>query len=213
MSDLARGLGVNKAAAVARVGGLAAVLLAASLGAGCSYFSDDAKPDAMYGGTPAEAPDNAAFPDLRDVPDTRPQTTPLNEREGIADGLVADRDKAYHSDNVLRGGTEPPAPAPVVAKPTPVPALDGVSKDPALDKQSLYEAAPTLPMPGRGGHNDIGAVMKTAAIDEAVESETLAGDGAAASSEETGAQASEGPEVTAVPTKKVTVKPAVGGQP
>tara|TARA_R110002110_G_scaffold162208_2_gene361384 strand:+ start:83 stop:721 length:639 start_codon:yes stop_codon:yes gene_type:complete len=212
MSDLARGRGVNKAAAVARVGGLAAVLLAASLGAGCSYFSDDAKPDAMYGGSPAEAPAGAAFPDLRDVPETRPQTTPLDEREGIADGLIADRDKAYHSDDVLRGGTEPPAPAPVVAKPTPVPALDGVSKDPALDKQSLYEAAPTLPMPGRGGHHDIGAVMKTAAV-EVPESEAAAGDEAAASTEETGAPASEGPEVTAVPTKKVTVKPVVGARP
>ena len=180
MSDLARGRGVNKAAAVARVGGLAAVLLAASLGAGCSYFSDDAKPDAMYGGSPAEAPAGAAFPDLR--------------------------------DDVLRGGTEPPAPAPVVAKPTPVPALDGVSKDPALDKQSLYEAAPTLPMPGRGGHHDIGAVMKTAAV-EVPESEAAAGDEAAASTEETGAPASEGPEVTAVPTKKVTVKPVVGARP
>ena len=201
MSDLAWGRGVKSVAA-------AAALLVAL--AGCSAFSDDAKPDAMYGGTPSEAPDDAAFPDLRDVPDERPDVMTLDERKDLAQGLAADRDKAMHSDRVLRGGTEAPAPAPVVSKPTPVPELGDVPA--GDDKQSLYDAAPTIPLPGdRGGHSDYSKVLpaketQTAAKDTGEEPEVMTEDGAAAQS----SAEDKGPAVTAAPTKHVTVKPSVG---
>ncbi|MBO6635806.1 hypothetical protein [Parvibaculum sp.] len=201
MSDQAWGRGVKSVAA-------AAALLVAV--AGCSAFSDDAKPDAMYGGTPSEAPEDAAFPDLRDVPEERPEVTTLDERQGLAKGLAADREKAIHSDRVLRGGTEAPAPAPVVSRPTPVPELGDVPE--GQDKQSLYEAAPTLPLPSdRGGHSDYSKVLpkkevQTAAKEADEEPEVMTEDGAAAqsSAEDTG------PEVTPAPTRHVTVKPSVG---
>ena len=203
MSDLAWGRGLKSVAAAAAL----AVAVA-----GCSAFSDDAKPDAMYGGTPSQAPEDAAFPDLRDVPQERPQATTLDQRDDLAKGLAADRDKAMHSDRALRGGTEAPAPAPVVSKPTPVPALGDEEMPAGQDKQSLYEAAPTIPLPtDRGGHSDYSKVLpkkevQTAAREDGAEPEVMTEDGAAARSP----AEDKGPDVTAAPTKKVTVKPAVG---
>lgn len=204
---------VNPVAAASRASGMlkasvAALFMAAAV-SGCSAFSDDAKPEAVYGGTPAEAPADATFPDLRDVPAERPAATPLEERKDIAEGLVADRERALHSDQVLRGGTEAPAPAPVVATPTPVPALDDVPEGAMKDKQSLYEAAPTLPLPGRGGHSDYSKVLKveTAAVKTA-DADVVTEDGAPAASDSEPAE-DTGPEVTPAPTKRVTVKPSV----
>ena len=211
MSVLANGRGVNRVAAAARGCGFAAALIMAGALAGCSAISDEAKPDAAYGGTPAAAPEDAAFPDLRDVPQTPPAATPLEEREELAKGLAADRQNALHSDQVLRGGTEAPAPAPVVAQPTPVPALDDAPATP--DKQSLYESAPVIPMPGaRGGHRDYSKVLpqkevQTAAKEPEGEPEVMTEDGGEAASEPA---EDTGPEVTAAPTKRVTVKPSVG---
>lgn len=210
MPEMAMGRSVNRVAAAARGCGFAAVLIMAGVAGGCSMLSDDAKPDAAYGGTPAAAPADAAFPDLRDVPEQQPAATPLEERKDIAKGLAADRKNALHSDQVLRGGTEAPAPAPVLAQPTPVPALEDVPE--GKDKQSLYESAPTIPMPGkRGGHSDYSKVIpqkevQTAAKEADEEPEVMSEDGAAASepAEDTG------PEVTAAPTKRVTVKPSIG---
>lgn len=203
MSDVASGLRVNS---VWKVCG--AALLAATLATGCSAISDDAKPDAVYGGTPAPAPADAAFPDLRDVPTERPAATPLDERKDLAKELAADREKAQHSDQVLRGGTEAPAPAPVISKPAPVPAIGDVPSDPKSDKQSLYQSAPVLPLPERGGHRDYSAVLKTqTAAVETAKAEVVTEDGAAAASEPA---ADTGPEVTPAPTKRITVKPAAG---
>ena len=212
MSVLANGRGVNRVAAAARSNGFAAVLIMAGALAGCSAISDDVKPDAAYGGTPSQAPENAAFPDLRDVPQTPPAATPLDERKDVAKGLAADRDNALHSDQVLRGGTEAPAPAPVVARPTPVPALDEDAPV-AKDKQSSYESAPVIPVPdARGGHADYSKVLapkevQTAAKEPDEAAEVMTEDGAAAASEPA---VDTGPEVTAAPTKRVTVKPSVG---
>lgn len=211
MSVLASGRGVNGVAAAARGYGLAAALIMAGALAGCSAVPDDIKPDAAYGGTPSQAPENAAFPDLRDVPQTPPAAMPLDERKDVAKGLAADRQNALHSDEVLRGGTEAPAPAPVVAQPTPVPSLDDVPE--TKDKQSLYESAPVIPMPGaRGGHSDYSKVLpqkevQTAAKEPEGEPEVMTEDGGAAASEPA---VDTGPEVTAAPTKRVTVKPSVG---
>lgn len=211
MPEMATGRNVNRVAAAARGCGFAAVLIMAGIAGGCSMLSDDAKPDAAYGGTPDAPPADAAFPDLRDVPEQQPAATPLGERKDIAKGLAADRQNALHSDQVLRGGTEAPAPAPVVARPTPVPALEDVPEGPT-DKQSLYEAAPTIPLPGgRGGHSDYSKVLperevQTAAKEPDEEQEVVSEDGAAAAEP----AADTGPEVTAAPTKRVTVKPAIG---
>jgi hypothetical protein len=99
-----------------------------------------------------------------------------------------------------------------VAQPTPVPALDDDA--PATkDKQSLYESAPVIPMPGaRGGHSDYSKVLpqkevQTAAKEPEGEPEVVTEDGGAAASEPA---VDTGPEVTAAPTKRVTVKPSVG---
>lgn len=211
MPEMAMGRDVNRVAAAARKCGFAAVLIMAGLAGGCSMLSDDAKPDAAYGGTPDAAPADAAFPDLRDVPKEQPAATPLEERKGIAEGLAADRKNAMHSDQVLRGGTEAPAPAPVVSQPTPVPALEDLPE--GQDKQSLYESAPVIPMPGeRGGHSDYSKVLpqqevQTAAKEPDEEPEVMTEDGAAASAEPA---EDRGPEVTAAPTKHVTVKPTIG---
>ncbi|PKP78306.1 MAG: hypothetical protein CVT81_05005 [Alphaproteobacteria bacterium HGW-Alphaproteobacteria-3] len=212
MSELANGRGVNRLAAAARSSGLAAALIMAGALAGCSAISDDVKPDAAYGGTPSAAPAGAAFPDLRDVPQEQPAATPLDERKDVAKGLAADRENALHSDQVLRGGTEAPAPAPVVAQPTPVPALDD-DVPAAKDKQSFYDSAPVIPLPeARGGHSDYSKVLpqkevQTAAKEPEGEPEVMTEDGAAAAAEPA---EDTGPEVTAAPTKRVTVKPAVG---
>ena len=209
MPEMAMSRGVNRVAAAARGCGIAAALIMAGLAGGCSALSDDAKPDAAYGGTPSQAPADAPFPDLRDVPQAQPAATPLEERKEIAKGLAADRENALHSDQVLRGGTEAPAPAPSVSRPTPVPALEDVPE--GVDKQSLYESAPVIPMPGeRGGHSDYSKVLpqqevQTAAKEPEEEPEVMTEDGAAAEPAE-----DTGPEVTAAPTRHVTVKPVIG---
>ncbi|ABS64551.1 hypothetical protein Plav_2944 [Parvibaculum lavamentivorans DS-1] len=201
MSDVASGLRVKT-----MLKACGAALMVATLASGCSAISDDAKPEAVYGGTPAPAPEGAAFPDLRDVPTERPAALPLEERKGLAEGLVADRERAQHSDQVLRGGTEAPAPAPVVNRPTPVPALDDVPAG-TQDKQSLYRDAPVLPLPERGGHRDYSAVLKTqTAAMETAEAEVMTEDGAAAAEP----AVDTGPEVTPAPTKRVDVKPSAG---
>ena len=91
-------------------------------------------------------------------------------------------------------------------------ALD--DEAPAMkDKQSLYESAPVIPMPeARGGHSDYSKVLpqkevQTAAKEPEGEPKVMTEDGGAAASEPA---VDTGPEVTAAPTKRVTVKPAVG---
>lgn len=107
---LARGTGV-------------AVLMAGL--AACSSAPDWAKPALIYGDEGAEAATadprtEKEFPELADVPnEARPYSTAA-ERTAIAEGLANDRARARYTDEVLRGGTEPPAPAPVTSKPAPV---------------------------------------------------------------------------------------------
>ena len=103
--------------ALAKVGpATAAVLLAGLMLAGCTAIPDSAKPEALYGGTPAPASPEAAFPDLRSVPAKAPQTTPPAEQQRIADGLADDgADAARDSEHPAALDRDPERRAPLPA--------------------------------------------------------------------------------------------------
>lgn len=206
-------------AAKARTGVAAAALLMAGtiLLAGCSAVSDDAKPEAMYGGTPSRAAADAVFPDLRSVPQQRPAASTPEERKEVARELAADREEAARAEEALRSGAllSPTGLATsVTARPTPLPELTDIPVE--LDRQALYKDAPVIPMPtSRGGHSDFTKVLperllKTAAA-KAEASGTVTEDGAPAATPSSSASGEDkGPEVTAAPTRHITVKPVVG---
>ncbi|NIJ39924.1 hypothetical protein FHS78_000179 [Parvibaculum indicum] len=176
--------------AITRAG--AAILLAATL-AGCGIFGGDEPP--------APATSNENYPDLKDVPGQAPVTTSLDEREDIAEGLVSDRKNAMHSDQALRGGTEPPAPAPEAVKPSPVPELKDVPESSMedMEKQSEYDAKGAIPMPGRGGHDSFAALQKPS---------DGADEDAVAAAEAASAPTGEDENIAAAPTGDVDVAPA-----
>lgn len=62
------------------------------------------------------------FPNLAAQPDAREASTTDSQRREIRDSLVADRDKAQHTADDLRGGTAPAAAPPPPAAPKPVTA-------------------------------------------------------------------------------------------
>lgn len=181
----------------------ATALLIAGL-AGCSAVPDWAKPGDVFGdGQAAESPSGAGgFPALANVPNEKPATTSPAQQKDIANGLAADRAAARHSDEVLRGGTEPPAPAPQLTPPTPVEPLKDVPPE-ALPKKSSNEQR-VLPMPGPGGHASLAAArgVKTAQAD------TARSDAAPA---EAKPSADAEQPVNAAPTTPVEVKPSTAG--
>ena len=65
-------------------------------------------------GQPATAAsDSKSFPSLKDVPQQAPETSSSEVRRQVAQGLVADRDNARYTDQVLRaGGTPKPQSSP-----------------------------------------------------------------------------------------------------
>lgn len=201
MSEMARGTIHAGKTPFARLTARAAVMvLAAGLMAGCSAVPDWANPASVFSSdTPDEtAAEGSAFPDLASVPETAPTTTSLDEQKNIAEGLVADRDAARYTDEVLRGGTAAPAPAPVVAQPTPLPDMKDVPK--VDDKQSSYKNAPTLGMPARGGHATLDSAKKRMANAETAKEEdgTVVMDGVrGAPTTPVDVQASEPAETTA----------------
>ena len=94
--------------------------------------SSDAPPKAdaeavrqAQGQTATVASDAKEFPSLKTVPQQAPQTSSSEERRQVARGLVADRDNAKYTDQVLRaGGTPKPQSPPMqVAKVAPAPSL------------------------------------------------------------------------------------------
>ena len=180
----------------------AAILLAATL-AGCGMLGGDEPP--------AAATSNESYPDLKSVPDKAPEATSLEDRKDIAEGLASDRKNAMYSDQVLRGGTEPPAPSPEVVKPTPVPELKDVPESSMedADKQSKYDAMGTVPMPARGGHDSYAAIEKQSKDEDA---DTVASaDVAPVPTGEAGesGEMGEGTEnLAAAPTEDVDVAPA-----
>lgn len=182
----------------------ATALLVAGL-AGCSAVPDWAKPSAIYGDTPASesTSDAEGFPELADVPGKRPTASSKAGQQEIADSLAADRAAAKHTDEVLRGGTEPPAPAPQVTTPTPVKPLEDVP--PEVEKRSSVDLPALVPMPARGGHATLAAAkrIQTAAADT-----PKAPEPAPAEAKPAARAADAEQPVTASPTTPVEVKPS-----
>lgn len=189
---------IRVAAAAALMGGLAA----------CSLMPDSVRPGAVYGDTaPAQTPEGTTgFPALADVPGQKPASTSAADQKAIANSLAADRESAKHTDEVLRGGTEAPAPAPQLTPPAPLPVMKDVpADDPDADNTS-NEPPKLLPMPGRGGHSTLEGAkrIQTAAVDMTKSAE-------AAAPEEPKANPDAEQPVSAAPTTPVEVKPTVDG--
>ncbi len=147
-----------------------ALLVAFALGlGGCSWvpqwanpvgwydaaFSDDAPPPPEQAGPPPGS--DQAFPTLSSVPERPEGTATAEEQQAVAKGLVADREQARYTDEVLRGTpTAPPpprapAPAPEAAAPAeqaaplfPTVAESAVSAAPVPPPPTPYGAAPTI---------------------------------------------------------------------
>lgn len=191
---------------------IGAVALVAGGLAGCSMMPDWSKPDPVYGeAKPAETPaGTSGFPELADVPGQKPDATSSAQQKEIASGLAADRAAAKHTDEVLRGGTEPPAPPPQVSTPSPVKPLkdapDG-SDAGTTGKQSSNDAPALLPMPGRGGHASLAAVKRIQTAEADTSQAAPVADAPAEAKPDPNAEQ----PVKASPTTPVEVKPAVGG--
>ena len=115
----------------------AALLVIAALALpACSQVPDYANPIEWYhsvtGPSDGEAAQEAAFaepvpgadapyPKLSTVP-PMPSRTTISEMKAIAEGLIADRENARYTDQVIRRGGEVPEPAPAPAPPQPAPA-------------------------------------------------------------------------------------------
>ena len=108
----------------------AAALLLAGLAA-CSTTPDWAKPDFIYGDDLSQSSGaGTQFPTLADVPEKPAMSTTEAERAELTESLAADRVRARYTDEVLRGGAQTPAIAPVI------PASAPVSAPARLDQQS-----------------------------------------------------------------------------
>ncbi len=189
-------------------------MLAAGL-AGCSALPDWAKPG--EGATAAPTPEGTTgFPSLADTPDKKPATTNEADQKNIADGLAADRAAAKHSDEVLRGGTETPAPPPQVSPPKPVPAIKDAPADDS-GKQSMIDK-PLIPMPPHGGHATLAEARRMKAAGQVAKADSgtatdADADTAIGADADTAKPAGPAPDqpVNAAPTTPVEVKPASGG--
>lgn len=145
------------ARAVLRAGQRAgAILLIAGLAA-CSTAPDWARPSLIYGddaaASAADPSEDKDFPQLADVPDKPTGGSTAEERQQVTDGLVADRERARYSDEVLRGGTETPAQAPRSANPAPVPAIAAIPAAPVISTANAEVSSEfgVIPVPARGG--------------------------------------------------------------
>ena len=107
------------------------------------------------GQTAAAASDSKSFPSLKTVPQQAPQTSSSEQRRQVAQGLVADRDNAKYTDQVLRaGGTPKPQSPPMqVARvapappPKPAPASTAPAPQPAAAPQPALALKPALTAP------------------------------------------------------------------
>ncbi|MEJ0070750.1 MAG: hypothetical protein WDO24_20750 [Pseudomonadota bacterium] len=93
------------------------------------------------------------YPNLADVPG-RPARPPAIDRDKIAEGLVADRENAQYTEDVIRRAPEPaPRPAPAAratASPPPAPAAPLPPSVPPVQTSSLPEPTPPPPSPATG---------------------------------------------------------------
>jgi len=98
------------------------IVLAGTLAA-CSSVPDWANPVRLYdsvAGVFSGDGEDEAFPAVSDVPD-RPETSTADERRQTAQGLVADRENAQYTDDVIRRDEDTQVAA-VQAAPEPAPA-------------------------------------------------------------------------------------------
>ena len=87
----------------------AAIAFATGLSA-CSIVPGWVDPTTWFGSDAPDSADAAPTPDLANLP-TKPGDASVADPK-IADSLAADLKNAKHSADVLRGGTDTPAPAP-----------------------------------------------------------------------------------------------------
>ena len=111
----------------------------------------------VQGQTAIAASDSKNFPSLKTVPQQVPQTSSSEERRRVAQGLVADRDNAKYTDQVLRAGGTPkpqspptqiatvaptPSSKPVTASSAAVPQPAQASQTPRVQKPVAAAPAP-----------------------------------------------------------------------
>jgi outer membrane protein OmpA-like peptidoglycan-associated protein len=117
---------------IARVSKVALSVALAATVAGCAY-PDWANPVSWYDSALGDDPpppqqaqtDSQGYPTLSSVPAVPEPTSTPAQRQEIAEGLAADRDKARYTDEALRGvpGAPPPAIPQITAAPAPAPVL------------------------------------------------------------------------------------------
>lgn len=156
---------------------LGAILLVAGLAA-CSTAPEWARPGLIYGddaeAAAADPRTEKDFPALADVPGEVPVRSSAAEVQEAVDGLAADRERARYSDEILRGGTGAPAPAPRSAapatSPAPLPTANLTSPAPVTEAAASNEGV--IPPPARGGRSSL--VATEAAAEQVVERATQA---------------------------------------
>jgi flagellar motor protein MotB len=147
---------------------LSAVMLVVGLAA-CSTAPEWARPGLIYGddaeAAAADPNTEKDFPELADVPGQVPARSSDAELRSAAEGLAADRERARYSDEVLRGGTGTPAPAPRSAAPAPAPAALPTASAPvsAPTTASAANEAGVIPLPARGGRSSLAPAASEAA--------------------------------------------------
>jgi outer membrane protein OmpA-like peptidoglycan-associated protein len=145
---------------------LVAVLLALGL-AGCSTmerlnpFGDDS--DTTTTPDTNQLSTDEPYPNLADVPG-RPVRPPAVDRTKIAQGLIADRENAQYTEEVLRRAPEAPAPRPVAARQPAAPANPPPSQasSPAPSRPSAAASAPPSPPASPAPSPEAGAAASVA---------------------------------------------------
>lgn len=138
-------------------GGLASILMVAGWLGGCTWLPDAANPvewyksgrDAITGGGPSEEKKQALaeakplpgegkpFPRLSSVPE-RPRAPTAAERKKLAGGLIADRQHARYTDDVVRGRVK----AKAAPRPSPNPVVNPVVTSRAVTPPPTRPVAP-----------------------------------------------------------------------
>jgi len=154
-----------------------AILLVVGLAA-CSTAPDWARPGLIYGDdAEAAAADPSVerdFPELADVPGQVPARSSAAEVQEAVEGLAADRERARYSDEILRGGTGTPAPAPRSAAPatSPAPLPTATLTSPTPISSADVSSEGVIPPPVRGGRSSFAS--SESAAEQVAEPQTQA---------------------------------------